>query len=925
MKIICQCMCVDFLPFTGAGFFIAHEEEKYMRKCGKALLRAKGIMRIGAAAVLAAGLFASCAQTVLESKEGADGVSGRAAAVSKDLTGPNGTVTVSGMTNASLTVTYTAAMPVDVARIYISPGNAGGLVFAAQAMNRSGNTWTFTGSHPSWVPGAKIYLDVLTNSSAGEKNVPQGTLGDMTSWASFNYAEGGPEGFRVSFDDQGAGTPAVPSSILVEASGGTVGALPTAPIKAGYTFLGWYTGPNGSGASFTASTPVTANTTVYAKWKPVSGGLVLNGPNGSVAISAMTGTSLTVTCTPAAAADQARLFLSQGNGLGLVVASQPMTKSGSSWTWTGSHPSFVPGARIYIDVLASASGIEKNIPQGTLSNTTSWGFFEYGEVPPFATVSFDSAGADVPASPGAISVAEEGDAVGALPSDPSKALAEFGGWFTGSGGTGEQFLASTPVTGDLTVYAYWIGVPSATVTFIRNYDANDSDIVATKEVAAGSPAGTLPANPTRSGYTFEGWTIARDSVSPAFTADSVVQNDMNVYAQWTPYIGPELIELAPGKHMTMQFVNRTDGAWADSDIYLTMLARNEAQDWCWVKADGTLQRMSVGDNGQLSKNGRLCANYSLRLSDMEGFQLPAYVSSGRVFVTLGEPLYLTVNVDGNGRVAYAAPNLNNTTDPNSDVYFDWYEFAIVPATWAAGSPIGFWGNMTQVDAFTIPMLAKVYEKDGSGGATYLNQNGTTMGRDEIWSLWDATVPVQFQGLKNEYRINAPCKDPSGFGLSAPNAAYYNSYVDQIWNQYRTQDLTFSMYWDGATYTYTGRVQGDAFVFSRPGRQNFVAVARKPNATEIFEASGVLATGNTEEGAIQARISAAFNRHVMENSSLWDEPASFYQAAPCNYYSKFMHDIAVNGKAYGFAYDDVGDFSGALWSYNARAVVIDIFW
>jgi len=78
-------------------------------------------------------------------------------------------------------------------------------------------------------------------------------------------------------------------------------------------------------------------------------------------------------------------------------------------------------------------------------------------------------------------------------------------------------------------------------------------------------------------------------------------------------------------------------------------------------------------------------------------------------------------------------------------------------------------------------------------------------------------------------------------------------------------------------------------------------------------------------AIQARIAAAFNRHVMENSSLWDEPASFYQAAPCNYYSKFMHDIAVNGKAYGFAYDDVGDFSGALWSYNARAVVIDIFW
>ncbi len=896
-----------------------------MRKCEKERRNVPGIVRTGVGAILMAVLCASCAQTVLEPKIGAEAVSARSVAASVDVSGPNGTVTVSGMTNTSLTVTYTAATPVDVARIYISPGNAGGLVFAAQAMNKSGNTWTFTGSHPSWVPGAKIYLDVLTTSAAGEKNVPQGSLGDMTSWASFNYAEGGISGYRVTFDDQGAGSPAVPSSIVVEASGGTVGSLPSAPVKAGYKFLGWYTGTNGSGTAFTASTPVSANITVYAHWKYLPGGLVLNGPDGTVSISAMTGTSLTVTCTPVAAADQARLFLSQGNGLGLIVASQPMTRSGSSWTWTGSHPSFVPGARIYLDVLASSSGIEKNIPQGTLSNTSSWAFFEYGEIPQFATVSFDSAGADTAAAPDTICVAEQGDTVGTLPSDPVKALAEFGGWFTGAGGTGEQFFADTPVTGDLTVYAYWIGVPTATVSFVRNYDASDSEIVETRTVAVGGSVEKLPENPSRSGYTFEGWTVARAAGSGAFTATTVVKTDLAVYAQWKLYDGPELLALAPGKHMTLQFVNRTNGAWADSDIYLTMLARNEAQDWCWVKADGTLQPMSVGDNGQLSKNGRLCANYSLRLSDMEGFQLPPYVSSGRVFVSLGEPMYLTVNIDGNGKVAYAAPDLNNTMDPNRDVYFDWYEFAIVPATWADGSPIGFWGNMTQVDAFTIPMLAKVYEKNGSGGATYHGQNGTILSRDEIWTLWDSTVPSEFQGLKNEYRINAPCKDPSGFGLSAPNAAYYTSYVDQIWNQYRTQDLTFSMYWDGAVYTYTGRVQGDAFVFSRPGRQNFVAVARKPNATEILEASGVLATGNTEEGAIQARISAAFNRHVMENSSLWDDPASFYKVRPSNFYSKFMHDIAINGKAYGFAYDDVGDFSGALWSYNARAVVIDIFW
>ncbi|MDR0568637.1 MAG: InlB B-repeat-containing protein [Spirochaetaceae bacterium] len=61
-----------------------------------------------------------------------------------------------------------------------------------------------------------------------------------------------------------AGGTVNPTSVQVN-SGETVGTLPAAE-RSGYTFGGWYTEQNGGGTQFTATTPVTANITVYAKW-----------------------------------------------------------------------------------------------------------------------------------------------------------------------------------------------------------------------------------------------------------------------------------------------------------------------------------------------------------------------------------------------------------------------------------------------------------------------------------------------------------------------------------------------------------------------------------------------------------------------------------------------------------------------------------
>jgi uncharacterized repeat protein (TIGR02543 family) len=72
--------------------------------------------------------------------------------------------------------------------------------------------------------------------------------------------------YTVAFDSQSATTSANPSSKTVTSPETTVVTLPTAPVKTGYTFDGWYTAIDGAGTAFFANTTVTADIAVYAKW-----------------------------------------------------------------------------------------------------------------------------------------------------------------------------------------------------------------------------------------------------------------------------------------------------------------------------------------------------------------------------------------------------------------------------------------------------------------------------------------------------------------------------------------------------------------------------------------------------------------------------------------------------------------------------------
>ncbi len=101
-------------------------------------------------------------------------------------------------------------------------------------------------------------------------------------------------------------------------------------------------------------------------------------------------------------------------------------------------------------------------------------------------------------------------------------------------------------SGDNTFYAIW-RAKSGTVTFYRNYDASDMTVVAGGTIdnvsyATETVGSIKPENPTRPGYTFEGWSESRNG--------SVVANSLSLwntstdkartkfYAIWSPITGP---------------------------------------------------------------------------------------------------------------------------------------------------------------------------------------------------------------------------------------------------------------------------------------------------------------------------------------------------------------------------------------------------
>ena len=383
-------------------------------------------------------------------------------------------------------------------------GNYSDVKDALSAINRvatSGNTVIFMIHKLSLATDGSILtqaqLQTVVNLAKSYSDLGEIQVMTMSEWYT---AQAGTTpsvtNYTVTFDAQD-GT--VSPTYKTVTNGSAYGTLPT-PTRSGYTFGGWFTGTNGTGSQVTESTTVslTANQTLYAKWTAVP------VTNYTVTFDAQDGTVSPTYKT-----------VTNGSAYGTLPTPTRSGYTFGGW-FTGTNGT---GSQVTESTTVSLTANQTLYAKWTAVPVTSY------------TVTFDAQDGTV--SP-TYKTVTNGSAYGTLPT-PTRSGYTFGGWFTGTNGTGSQVTESTTVslTANQTLYAKWTAVPvtNYTVTF----DAQDGTVSPTsKTVTNGSAYGTLPT-PTRSGYTFGGWFTGTNGTGSQVTESTTVSLTANqtLYAKWT--------------------------------------------------------------------------------------------------------------------------------------------------------------------------------------------------------------------------------------------------------------------------------------------------------------------------------------------------------------------------------------------------------
>ena len=294
----------------------------------------------------------------------------------------------------------------------------------------------------------------------------------------------------VTFDT-GDGTPVDPQTV----NHGEQAIDPGTPTRDGYAFTGWLL----DGEPYDFTTPVTGDVTLVAGWKetpdptPVTHTVTLDAGNGSQPV---------------------RVMVVDGEPVGRPADPTRDGYAFKGWTLDGQPYDFAQPVT------------------GDITLTAQW------QKPAEYTVTFDTQGGTPVASQ---TVTENGTVT--RPADPTRDGYTFKGWTL----DGQPYDFGTPVTGNLTLTAVWEeNTPPAPVMHKVTVKPNNGSNPTVYEVEDGQPF-TQPADPTRDGYTFNGWTLDGEP----YDFSQPVTGDITLEAQWEKSETP-----APVTH-TVKF--RTNG------------------------------------------------------------------------------------------------------------------------------------------------------------------------------------------------------------------------------------------------------------------------------------------------------------------------------------------------------------------------------
>ena len=313
------------------------------------------------------------------------------------------------------------------------------------------------------------------------------TLGNLTL-----YAQWAPNTVTFNENDNGSDTTHSIESNSVSAPLTLFSSLDPAFSNSGYSFAGWSTAANGTGASYANGATydfTLGNLILYAQWTANTYTVTYDAEGGTLAATSETYTT-----------GSAPLTLPSPTQQGLTFSGWYSAPTGGTLIGRAGA-SFAPTA--------------------SLTLYAQWAANAY-------TVTYDADGGTLPVASG---IYTTGSAPLTLPS-PTQQGFSFDGWYSApTGGTfvGLAGTAYTPTTSS-TLYAQWTAD-----TYVVTYDAEGGTLVASSGIyTTGSAPLTLP-RPTQQGFSFNGWYSAPTGgtligLAGASFAPTVAST---LYAQWT--------------------------------------------------------------------------------------------------------------------------------------------------------------------------------------------------------------------------------------------------------------------------------------------------------------------------------------------------------------------------------------------------------
>ncbi|MFF9408474.1 glycoside hydrolase family 64 protein [Streptomyces anandii] len=334
--------------------------------------------------------------------------------------------------------------------------------------------------------------------------------------------------------------------------------------------------------------------------------------------------------------------------------------------------------------------------------------------------------------------------------------------------------------------------------------------------------------------------------------------------------------------LPLTIVNNS-GSFGNTSVHVYIVGNQDGRQ-VRVTPDGGLAPIALSDNGA---DG--FTDYAISLAGSGETRLSLPQMSGRIYVSLGQKLKFKAVTDGNGNAALQYPAGWVSSDPSFAVLHDCAEFTY--------NSSGMFCNTTMVDMFSVPMSIRLTgAKDQTTGTV------RTGGRAAAFAA--VRKVEEFAKLVvGDTRIIAP-----GHGLDAGLFAkdYFAPYIDQVWSTCTGKDLKVTT--DAGTFT--GRVRGGRLTFDGPASVSF----DKPSTRDVLFCDGTLAAPNDgRTGPVAAVLGAGFNRSTLLSPAAQPvtDAASFYGAPITNHYAKAMHAATEDGRAYGFAFDDVADFASYI--------------